>query len=193
MKEKIKHLLKADLLTPETALLVSFLTPVVAYGIMFMMRGIFPFGDRMILGSDLKEQYAPFLAEFRDRLIHGKSLLFSWNLGLGMNFWSIIAYYLASPWNLLSVLVPQKYLVEFMTALIVLKTGLSSLSMTWYLRKHNHTHDFAVVYFGVFYGMSGYVMAYNWHLMWMDCIVLFPLILWGAELLVKEGQIFQHF
>lgn len=60
MKEKIKHLLKADLLTPETALLVSFLTPVVAYGIMFMMRGIFPFGDRMILGSDLKEQYAPF-------------------------------------------------------------------------------------------------------------------------------------
>ncbi|MGN9171728.1 YfhO family protein [Lachnospiraceae bacterium HCP1S3_A8] len=189
MKEKIKHLLKADLLTPETALLVSFLTPVVAYGIMFMVRGIFPFGDRMILGSDLKEQYAPFLAEFRDRMIYGKSLFFSWNLGLGMNFWSIIAYYLASPWNLLSVLVPQKYLVEFMTALIVLKTGLSSLSMTWYLRKHNHTHDFAVVYFGVFYGMSGYVMAYNWHLMWMDCIVLFPLILWGAELLVKEGQI----
>ena len=31
MKEKIKHLLKADLLTPETALLVSFLTPVMAY------------------------------------------------------------------------------------------------------------------------------------------------------------------
>lgn len=116
MKEKIKHLLKVDLLTSETALLVSFLTPVMAYGIMFMMRGIFPFGDRMILGSDLKEQYAPFLAEFRDRMFYGKSLFFSWNLGLGMDFWSIIAYYLASPWNLLSVLVPQKYLVEFMTA-----------------------------------------------------------------------------
>lgn len=189
MKEKIKRLMKADLLTPETALLVSFLTPVVVYGIMFLMRGIFPFGDRMILGSDLKEQYAPFLAEFRDRLIRGKSLFFSWNLGLGMNFWAIIVYYLASPWNLLSVLVPQNYLVEFMTALIVLKTGLSSLSMTWYLRKHNHTHDFAVVYFGIFYGMSGYVMAYNWHLMWMDCIVLFPLILWGIEMLVEKGRI----
>ena len=63
----------------------------------------------MILGSDLEEQYAPFLAEFRDRLIHGKSLAFQLESGAGQwTFWSIIAYYLASPWNLLSVLVPQK-------------------------------------------------------------------------------------
>lgn len=36
--------------------------------------------------------------------------------------------------------------------------------------------------------MSGYLAAYNWNVMWLDCIFLFPLIALGLEKLVTEGK-----
>ncbi len=188
MKDRIRRLFNAELIRPETALAFAFLTPTLSYLIMFAMRGIYPFGDSTIFGSDLYHQYGPFLAEYRHKLLTGESLFYTWNMGMGMNFWTLLAYYLASPTNLLSVLVPQDMLVEFMTALIALKIGLCGLTMAWYLRRRCGTRDFGVALFGIFYAMSGYVTAYHWNVMWMDCIILFPLILWGLERLVYEKR-----
>lgn len=63
---------------------------------------------------------------------------------MGVNFSALYAYYLASPVNWLLILCPKKFIIEFMTILIVLKTGLSGLSFSWYLKKH-----FGVKKFGV--------------------------------------------
>ena len=43
-------------------------------------------------------------------------------------------------------------------------------------------------FFGIFYALSGYMAAYSWNIMWLDCIMLFPLILLGLEQLVKEKK-----
>ncbi len=75
-----------------------------------------------------------------------------------------------------------------MTMVIVLKTGLSGLSFSWYLRRHFKTRDFGVGFFGIFYALSGYMAAYSWNIMWLDCILLFPVILLGLERLVKEKK-----
>lgn len=92
-------------------------------------------------------QYAPFFSEFRYKLTHGGSLLYSWDIGMGVNFAALYAYYLASPLNWLLVLCPKNYVIEFMTYLIVFKIGLSGLSFSWYLRRHNKTMDFGVAFF----------------------------------------------
>lgn len=42
--------------------------------------------------------------------------------------------------------------------------------------------------FACAYAFSGYVAAYAWNIMWMDCILLAPLILLGLERLVKENR-----
>ena len=39
-----------------------------------------------------------------------------------------------------------------------------------------------------FYALSGYMAAYSWNIMWLDCILLFPVILFGLERLVKEKR-----
>ena len=57
-------------------------------------------------------QYYPFFVEFRRVLRSGGSLVYNWNLGLGVDYLGLIAYYLASPLNLLSVLVPEGMLLE---------------------------------------------------------------------------------
>ena len=36
--------------------------------------------------------------------------------------------------------------------------------------------------------MSGFVAAYNWNVMWMDTLVLAPLIVLGLERLVREKK-----
>ena len=42
--------------------------------------------------------------------------------------------------------------------------------------------------FSTCYALSGYLAAYNWNVMWLDCLILLPLILLGAERLAREGR-----
>lgn len=169
-------------------LAAAFLVPVMIMLVIFAQRGIFPFGEESFLRTDMYHQYAPFFSEFKDKLASGGSLLYSWNIGMGVNFSALFAYYLASPFNWLLILCPAGLVIEFMTYLIVVKIGLSGLSMAYYLRKHCGTRDFGVAFFGIFYALSGYMAAYSWNIMWLDCILLFPLVMLGLERLVKEGK-----
>ena len=173
------------LLKPSDGLVAAFFVPVIVMIIIFAQRGIFPFGEESFLRTDMYHQYAPFFSEFQYKLTHGGSLLYSWDIGMGVNFSALYAYYLASPVNWLLILCPKQFIIEFMTLMIVLKIGLSGLSFAWYLKKHFGTRDFGVGLFGIFYALSGYMAAYSWNIMWLDCILLFPLILLGLEALVK--------
>lgn len=176
------------LLKPRDGYIAAFFVPVVIMIIIFAQRGIFPFGEESFLRTDMYHQYAPFFSEFRHKLAEGGSLLYSWDIGLGVNFAALYAYYLASPLNWLLILCPGKYVIEFMTAAIVLRIGLAGLSFTCYLRKRSGVPDFGACFFGIFYALSGYMAAYSWNIMWLDCIVLFPLILLGLEQLVREKK-----
>lgn len=157
-----------------------------------MIRGVYPFGERTFLRTDLYNQYAPFFSEFWRKLRSGDSLAYSWNVGMGSNFWALYAYYLASPFNFLVVFVPQTHIIEFMTALIVIKIGLSGFTFAWYLNRHfgepGQNPSYGITCFGVLYALSGYMAAYSWNIMWLDCLILIPLIIWGLELLVKDGR-----
>ena len=179
---------RSTLIRPGDGLVIAFFVPVVIMIIIFIQRGIFPFGEESFLRTDMYHQYAPFFSEFQHKLRTGGSLLYSWDVGMGVNFAALYAYYLASPLNWLVILCPKAYIIEFMTGMIVVKIGLSGLSFAWYLRKHCHTETAAVGYFGIFYALSGYMAAYSWNIMWLDCIILFPLIVLGLERLVKDGN-----
>ena len=179
---------QASLLRPVDGLLAAFWIPVAIMIIIFIQREIFPFGDNSFLRTDMYHQYAPFFSEFHHKLRTGGSLLYSWDVGGGVNFAALYAYYLASPVNWLIVLCPKAYIIEFMTYMIVFKIGLAGLTFTWYLRKHGRAGSFGAAFFGIFYALSGYMAAYSWNIMWLDCIWLFPLIMLGLERLVKEKK-----
>lgn len=168
--------------------IVSFALPFVTMLILFAINKIFPFGDRSFLNIDMYHQYFPFLTEFFHKLRNGDSLFYSWNAGIGSNLIALYAYYLASPINWLCVLVPEAYLMEFMSYLVIVKIGLCGLTTAIYLSNHFKIERISVAFFALFYAMSGYMAAYNWNVMWLDCIVLAPLILLGLECLVKEGK-----
>ena len=88
-------------------LALAFLLPFLGYSLVMLVSRFSPFGNSSILYSDMYHQYYPFFVEFRRVLRSGGSLVYNWSLGLGVDYLGLIAYYLASPLNLLSVLVPE--------------------------------------------------------------------------------------
>lgn len=172
--------------------LFSFLVPALIMLAIFIIRKIYPFGERSFLHIDMYHQYFPFLVEFYHKLKNGESLFYSWNTGIGSNFIALYAYYLASPFNWLCVLVPEKFLMEFLSYMVVIKTGLCGLTFTYYIRKHFKSNSWSVLCFSLFYALSGFMAAYNWDVMWLDVVVLAPLIILGVERLVSEGKCYLY-
>ena len=177
---------------------MAFLMPFIICVVICIGNGVYPFGDNCILHIDMYHQYCPFFTEFLHKLRTGGSLQYSWNLGLGSDFVSLYAYYLASPLNFLIVLCPKHYVIEFMTILVLAKIALCGLTFFLFLKYHFHLigkdsklHKNQVIpalVFSTAYALSGFVAAYSWDIMWMDCILLFPLIMVGLEKLVREQK-----
>lgn len=175
------------------ARLAAFLVPLFVILIVCIDHEVYPFGEQCILDIDMYHQYCPFFTELMNKIKNGGSAYYSWNIGLGADFVSLYAYYLASPLNWLLVICPSDYVIEFMTILIVLKIALSGLAFTHYLLVHfdaekNAVTAFAAAIFGCAYALSGFMAAYAWNIMWTDCMVLAPLIILGLERLIKEGR-----
>ena len=127
--------------------LAAFFLPFSVMMSIFILQGIYPFGDRSFLHVDMYHQYFPFLTEFYHKLKSGDSLLFSWNTGIGSNFLSLYAYYLASPFNWLCIFVPEGLLIEFQSYMVVLKIGLCGLTCCYYFRHHFHTKNPCLLFF----------------------------------------------
>lgn len=169
-------------------LLAAFFVPLLITVIICIDHGVYPFGERCILQVDMYHQYCPFFTELMEKLKTGGSPFYSWNIGLGADFVSLYAYYLASPLNWLLILCPAEHVIEFMTILVILKTALCGLAFAGYLRLHFRTDHFAIAIFGSAYALSAFMAAYAWNIMWTDCMVLAPLVILGLERLVKEGR-----
>lgn len=172
--------------------LFSFLLPALVMLVIFMIQGIYPFGERSFLHIDMYHQYFPFLVEFYHKLKNGESLFYSWHTGIGSNFLALYVYYLASPTNWLCVLIPEKFLMEFLSYMVVIKIGLCGLTFTYYIRKHFRSDSWAVLCFSMFYALSGFMAAYNWDVMWLDVVVLAPMIVLGVERLVRDGKCYLY-
>ena len=171
---------------------LSFIIPVFILFLLYILRGIYPFGGEVFLRSDMYHQYAPFLAAFQEKIKTGGSLAYSWDIGGGINFVALYAYYLATPINWILFLFPQSILTELMSIFLIFKIGLSGFTFSYYICKHFNTNNPAVGAFAIFYALSAYVAAYSWNVMWLDCIWLLPLILLGLEYLVKEKKPFLY-
>ena len=68
--------------------------------IIFIIRGIFHYGNNSIIWSDMHEQITAMYYHFYDAVHSNSSLLIDFSSGGGISFIGIIAYYIASPFSL---------------------------------------------------------------------------------------------
>lgn len=145
-------------------------------------------GGRSLIMVDGLHQYMPFFSDYYEKLKTGGSLFYSFQEGMGTNFLSLWAYYLASPLNLLILLFPKGQLNTAVSLIVTLKIVLCGWTFA-YAALHRtgvkYQHP-GVIPLAVAYSMSNFVVGYYWNVMWMDCIFIFPLIILGFDYLVAK-------
>ena len=148
----------------------------------------FPFGENIILRMDLYHQYAPLYAELYERIFGGDSLLYSFTSGLGSSFLGNYFNYLSSP-TLLFVLIFGHFNVpEAIASMVLFKAAASAYTFTYFLGKITRKTDIITSAFGLLYAFCGYFVAYYWNIMWLDAVVVFPLVMLGIWYIINKGK-----
>lgn len=163
----------------------------IAAGIMlivYLCTGVFPFGDNTVLRMDLYHQYGPLFAELYDRIFAGKGLSYSWTSGLGSCFLGNYFNYLSSPIGAIVVFFGHKHVPEAIGAMVLIKAALAAMTFTYYLKRSQRSHTILSATFGVLYAFCAYMLAYYWNVMWLDAMVLLPLMLLGIERIIRYGK-----
>ena len=171
-----------------SSMALAFAIPCVGMLFVMLISQYEPFGNYSMLYSDMYHQYYPFFVEFRSALREGKGLLYTWSVGLGMDYLGLIAYYLASPLNLFSVLVSESLLLEYFSLLVPIKLGLAGLFFAVFLKNIFEKSDISVSVFGGFYGLCAWALGFQWNIMWVDTFALLPLVALGTVKLLREKK-----
>lgn len=163
-----------------------FCLPFLIMTIFCAVNQVTPFGDHSLAIIDGLHQYMPFFAEYHEKLRNLDSFFYSWNGGLGHNFYSLWAYYLSSPLNLLLVFLPKTWLNFGFSWLVVLKISLTGLTTGAFLLHRSYKKNKKVIPFATAFALSNYMVGYSWNIMWLDAILLFPLVLLGFDKMMEE-------
>ncbi len=171
-------------------ILLSFLCSVAILLLTFFCYGVFPFGNKTILRMDLYHQYGPLFAELYDRITSGSSLTYSWTSGGGGSFLGNFFNYLSSPLSIFILLFGHINNPEAIGFLMLIKSALASACFCYYLKNSEDflKHDPSTVAFGVLYSFCGYFIAYYWNIMWLDAMLLLPIVILGIEQIINNNK-----
>lgn len=169
-------------------ILLAFIIPFFIMTSTFAIMKVAPFGNKQILVIDLWQQYFPFLADFQDKLKHGESLLWSWTQGGGANYLALASYYLISPFNFLSVLVPAAWLREYLMVSVSARIALAGMFMAIFLRSVYKKDDLSLTVFGCCFSFCAFLTGYYWNVIWLDTVSLTPLVALGTVKLLTENR-----
>lgn len=169
-------------------LFAAFFIPFVIMLGVYACLGKHPFGNNSVLTLDLQAQYVYYYEAIRRLLTEGGSWLYSWERTLGGEFMGIVAYYMASPFNLILVLFPKKMLADAVMFIQLAKVGTMGLTFAYYLRKTRGTTDMQCVTFSVLYALSAYSVVQLMNPMWLDAMVFLPLLVLGIESMIRQKK-----
>ncbi len=164
---------------------ISTLVPLGIMGLIYLIAYL-TCGTGLVT-NDCYEQYVPFFNAYYD-IIHDKgSMFYSLTGSMGYDFWAVFSYYLVSPFNLIMLPFDKSDIIYVVNVLIVLKVAICGGTFSVFIRnRFPKARCSRIVLFSVIYALNGFVAGYMWNIMWMDGIMLFPLVIMGLDILMRE-------
>lgn len=179
---------------------IVFIVPIVCMIIHMFLKKCYPFGDRTILIGDANCQYYAFTDMLINKIKTGGSLFYSWNGGMGFDFYTNFFYYLASPFNLIAILIGLWDLQIGVVTSMIVQTAMCGVTMLYYLThtKKNcivgvECQEWLCIVLALSYSMSGYILTYLYNYIWLINLLLAPLVMLGIEKLVNENRIGMYY
>lgn len=170
--------------------LLSFFIPFTIITFYFAYRNMFPFGNSSILTVDLGQQYIDFFAYFRRTLLNHNfsDIFYSFSNGYGGEMIGIWAYYLMSPINLILLIFPAKFINAAILLITIIKYALSGLTFSIFLKNQKIKNNLLIISLSIAYSMNGWMIANQLNIMWLDGVILLPLILMGIDRILNNQK-----
>lgn len=163
--------------------------PVVMLCAISAWSDVYPFGPESFLTEDLKYQYIDFFTWFRRVLTGEASIFYSFAQGMGSNTWGLYSYYLASPFNLIILLFDEAHLTLAIYVIVALKLACMNTAMAWYLRRRFSLQRSWALALALCYTWSTWTATNLRNPLWLDALILLPLMAWGCRKLLQDGSI----
>lgn len=173
-----------------TKFLISSLITAILICIIYCKNGLFPFGNNSIVQVDADFQFIPVLYHIYD-FLHGNASIIYDNIGLGNNIFlqMIIQGSIFSPVNLLLYFTDRSNIVNYFNIILLVKLCLMSLTTYIYINKrHHNTPEFYKILFSIMYTFNGFILLNYFNIMWLDCVILFPLFMLFLEELLDNNK-----
>lgn len=162
----------------------------VIYSIILAVKGIYPFGGNTIDYYDMAQQIAAFYYHVYDALHGTKGFFYDWYTALGVNMaMSTSGCSNISPFNLFFLMIRRSSLLKSLSVFNGIKLMCMSFTMYFYLRRTiEKTPEFFRVAASVGYSFCGFVLVLYITNQWVDIAVMFPLIMYFYDRLMKTGK-----
>lgn len=167
--------------------LASVLIPFTLYFAALMFLNAVPFGNNSIIISDANGQYLDLAAHWKTVLTGNSDFLYTFSKTLGGDGLNLAAYYLLSPINLIFLLSTTQTLPLFFTLVVILKASLCGLSF-YHASSEFYGHKASGLLFSTAYAMMAYNVVYGWNIMWLDGVIILPLLVLGLFRLLEKKK-----
>ena len=175
--------------------ILSFLIPIIFLLVILVITHVYPFGNNTVVMGDMKHQYIALMTYFKNNITHLHNFLYSYQIGLGMGFFSVLSYYLMNPLNLLTILFPNSAMPTFFMINTLVNVGLLGLTTftflynSVYLNKNKiKNKTFWTILLSMCFTFSSFFANYQECIMWVNAIVLLPLVLLGLDHILYNDQ-----
>lgn len=160
------------------------------YSIILAVKGIYPFGNNTIDYYDMAQQIAAFYYHVYDALHGTKGFFYDWYTALGVNMaMSTSGCSNISPFNLFFLFIRRESLLRSLSVFNGLKLMCMSAAMYFYLDKtHAKSPAFFKITASVGYSFCGFVLVLYITNQWIDIAVMFPLIMYFYDKMLKTGR-----
>ncbi len=164
----------------------------IALGILFMSTSLFINYFTTPFTGDYSSQQFAFYTNGYDDWWHfiktGEFVLYDTNTFLGAdNIGSNSFYYLFDPFFLPILLVPRQLVPQGMAILTIFKMSACGMILFAYMRYMGASRRAAKIT-GIAYAFSGWITWYLWFNHFTEMAIVFPLILFGVEKVLKEKK-----
>lgn len=165
---------------------ISGLIVAVILLIVFLGKGMYPFGKNYIMWGDMYEQIVPLYYNFYDVIRNGKSILIDYTGGIASSFIPNFFYYISSPFTFLVLLFQRNDIPNAVNIIVLLKIVLSAITCNCFLdKKFKDLGDFYKYFFSIIYALSTYNLSLYIITGWIDIVYLFPLLMLGLDELLN--------
>lgn len=160
--------------------LLSAGIPFAIIALVYCLLNCVPFGSKTVLFMDSSYQYVNFASYLRTIFDGTNNVLYTFSKNMGGELLSLLSYYLSSPFSLLFVLATDETMPLIFTLVGMLKMSACGVTFFWSVSRRFGLRSCWLI-FSTAYALMAYNVMYAWNIMWLDGVLILPLLALGLE------------